>query len=247
MKITTRVLLCTMMLFGCFPTKQIAPTATQTFSFDYAPKETAKPGSAGMIISFISPNYAHEFAFGGTELFKRFREAMGNDIEELIIAKGFNMKGPYTSFDEMIYDDKKRTDIAIGIEIAPSFTAVEGHWQQHISILGPAYNSYTYSGKASLIGKINLTGIEPLTNQKIWSKSVSIPNVENIQVETSAKYSSPLNGNQVLQDPSVYNAIGKALQQQYAGIMDKISAHFNVEEFSSLKSQIKELKSRKGY
>jgi hypothetical protein len=235
-------------LMGCFSSKQASTTVSQqTFTFDYAPKESFKPGSAGMVLAFLKPNYTTQFTYGGTELFKRFQEALGSDIEELIIAKGFTMKGPFSDFDEMIFDDKKSTDVAIKIEILPQFTAVEGGWQTHVSILGPSYNTYSYNGKCSLIGKINLAGVEPLTNEKIWSKSVNIPNVENIEVRTSNKYNSMLNAYQIMQDPGVYNAIGKALQAQYSGILDKIAAHFSPEEFNSLKPQIKELKSKKGF
>jgi hypothetical protein len=33
--------------------------------------------------------------------------------------------------------------------------------------------------------------------------------------------------------------MGTALQAQYAGIMEKVAAHFNVEELASLNGQIK--------
>jgi hypothetical protein len=98
-----------------------------------------------------------------------------------------------------------------------------------------------------LVGKINISGVEPLTNQKIWSKSVSIPNVENITIETTKKYTRVLNDFELINDPGVYNELGKALMTQYTGIMDKIFAHFNVDEFHTMKNQIKELKSLKGY
>ena len=84
-----------------------------------------------------------------------------------------------------------------------------------------------------------------LTNEKIWTKSVLIPNVEDISIQTSGKYNRQLNSIELMSDPGVYNALGKALMAQYAGILDKISAHFNVEEFNSLKNQVKELKSKK--
>lgn len=229
---------------GCTAPKQLS-TAKQTFTFEFSPKQSNAPGSAGMSLAFVKPYYAFSFTSGGTELFKRFRSALGNDIEELIIAKGFNMKGPYTAMDEMIYDDKKGIDVAIQIEIVPEFTAVQGRWKSHYVPLGGI--SYSYSGKASLVGKINLTGIEPLTNQKIWSKSVSIPNVENIDIQTSSKYSEPLQGDQIIEDAGVYNALGKALENQYQGIMEKISAHFSPSEFGALKSQIGELKAKKGF
>jgi hypothetical protein len=244
----TGLFLSGLLLFiGCAAVKQTPTITKSTFTFDYTPKTTNKSGSSSMVLACISPSYAKGFSSGSAELFKNFRSALGNDLEELIIGKGFTMKGPYLAFDEMIFEDKKRTDVAIMIEIAPSFTAAEGGWKENVSLLGSAYSSYSYSGKASLVGKINLTGIEPLTNEKIWSKSVLIPNVENIPIATSNKYKQIVGSDVLFEDPGIYNAIGKALQEQYEGILSKIEAHFNPEEFNSLKSQIKELKSKKGF
>lgn len=233
-------------IVGCFAPKPIADSK-QTFIFEYAPKETNKSGSATMVLGMVRPYYAAAFTSSSGELFKSFRNALANDIEELIIAKGFSIKGPYISHDEMIFEDKKRTDVLIQIEIDPRFTAHAGGWKSHFTLTTANRTLYSYSGTVSLVGKINISGVEPLTNEKIWAKSVAIPNVENIQINTSNKYERTLNDLELLNDPGVYNAVGKALMTQYAGIMDKITAHFNVEEFNGLKSQIKELKSKKGY
>ncbi|SRR5258706_2706120 len=246
MKKVFPIILSLLIVTGCSTTKHV-PVSKETFTFDYTPNQTNKPGSVGMVLAFIKPYYAVKFTSGGTELFKRFKDAIGNDLEELIIAKGFTLKGPYTAFDEMVFGDKKTIDMAIRIEIEPEFTSVEGNWQKHISLLGTTYDTYTYSGRASLVGKINITGVEPLTNERILTKSVSIPNIENVQIETSGKYNRTLQRNEIFQDAGVYNAIGRALSQQYTGILDKISAHFDPDELKSYKDQIKELKAKKGY
>lgn len=239
---------------ACSAPKQMATAvAKQTFTFDYTPKETARPGSASMVLAFIRPRYASNFVYSGNELFQRFKTGLSGDIEELIISKGFSVKGPYEARDEMVFDDKKRIDIAINIEISPEFSSIQGEWSSkyhaNISLLGNSspYYTYSYNGKVSLTGKINISGFEPLTNEKIWSKSVSIPNVENIPIVTQSNYTSRLTNEQIIEDPMVYNAIGKALRAQYDGIMDKVTAHFNVEELKSLQAQIKELKSKKGF
>lgn len=237
------LLLPLLFIASCTATKQVE-VSKQTFTFDYAPKQERKPGSANMTLAFIKPYYATKFTSAGTELFSRFKDALSNDIEELIVAKGFSLKGPYTAFDEMVFGDKKTIDMAIKIEIEPEFTSVDGHWQQHVSI---PYNIYTYSGTASLVGKINISGIEPLTNERLLTKSVSIPNIENIQIESTGKYYRPLQNNEIFQDPGIYNAIGRALSQQYNGILEKIAAHFDAEELGSYKQQIKELKSTKRF
>lgn len=234
-------------LIGCFtPQQTTAPETKQTYTFDYTPTDAVKLGSNGFVVGLVKPFYATVFVSGNTELFKNFKKAIGDDVEELVIAKGFSLKGPYETRDEMIFEDKKRTDMLIQVEMTPAFTAVEGQWKSSYIPLVNVY-TYTYSGKASLVGKITLTGIEPLTNEKIWVKSVSIPNIENILIATSKKYDRPLDEIAILNDPGVYNALGKALQQQYKGIMEKVNAHFNSEEFASLKTQIKELKTKKGF
>jgi hypothetical protein len=233
---------------GCLPPAQQTTVPTkQTFNFDFAAKQSSKLGSANMSLALVNPYYATAFTDGSGELFRNFQSAMGKDIEELVIAKGFTLKGPYQSHDEMIFEDKKRTEILIQIEIAPQFTAFEGGWKANTSILGAAYSSYTYSGKVSLIGKINLSGVEPLTNEKIWSKSVLIPPIEGIVLQSSHRYSTTAPWAEIRNDPGIYNALGTALQAQYNGIMEKVAMHFNAEEFTSLKTQIKELKSKKGY
>jgi hypothetical protein len=219
----------------------------QTFTFDYIPTQTYKPGSASIVIAFIEPYYATKFTSGGTELFKRFKDAIGGDVEELIIAKGFTLKGPYAALDEMVYGDKKRIDMAIRIEIVPELTAIEGSWHQHISRRRSSNNSYSYSGKASLTGKINIMGVEPMTNEKILVKSVSIPNVENVKIESSGKYFSPLLGDDIFQDPGIYNAIGNALSEEYGKMMKKIAANFDPEDLSSYKDIVTELKARKAF
>lgn len=228
---------------GCSSSRSVS-VSKQTFTFDYTPTKSNKGGSTGMVVALIRPEYAKTFT-SRAELYNSFKTALGGDIEELIVGKGFNTKGPYLGYDEMTYEDKKIIDMAFLIEIAPEFKDNDGSWKSHLAIAEPGNYVYSYKGTISLTGKINISGVEPLTRQKLWSKSVQIPNIENIPVETSTKYKRPLRGDEVLLDPNIYNAIGNALQQQYSGILSKIEAHFSPEEFMSYSSQIKELKSKK--
>lgn len=255
MKHTKYFFILTLLFVSCGATKNVASPiieAKQTFTFDYASKEAAKLGSASMVLAFIKPDYVKDFSAASNELFIRFKNGLTGDVDELIISKGFSLKGPFDGIGEMIFEDKKRTDLAISIEISPAFASQVGSWttKYHanlLSLLGNSYYGYTYSGTTSLTGKVNINGIEPLTGERIWTKSVAIPNIENIPINTTKEYGRELTFTELLEDPGVYNALGKALQAQYNGIMDKVAAHFNVEELSSLKNQIKELKSKKAF
>lgn len=42
---------------------------------------------------------------------------MGNDFEKLLTAKGFTIRGPFRSRDEMVYNDKRNSDFVLQVEI----------------------------------------------------------------------------------------------------------------------------------
>lgn len=242
-------------MLGCSVQKSAPVVAKQTFTYDYKTSNTTKLGSAETVLSLIRPAYAASFEYKGIDVFENFRKNISNDVEELLIDKGFRLKGPFQSFDEMVFNDKKDADVAIEIEIDPDFTAAQGGWKVRISTMDKLMPSstkfvapwYSYQGTVSLIGKINIVGKEPLSGEKLWIKSVEIPSIQNIAINTTSKLTTMELNDEFLNDPGVYNALGSALQQQYKGIMQKMDAHFDPQEFTSLKPQIKELKAKKGY
>jgi len=235
----------------CSSAKPVA--AKQTFTYDYKTPHTEKPGSANVLVTLVRTHYATDFVrqYGESDVFVNFRKFIGDDIEELLIDKGYRIKNTYPSFDNMTYDEKKDVDVALEIEIVPTFTAAEGGWKTYtpfqFSPSGNATHTYGYSGTVSLIGKINLIGIEPMSHEKIWLKSIDIPSISNIQIATSHQLNHPSVDMYFLNDPNVYNALGAALQQQYHGILQQIDTYLDPREFADLKGQIKELKVKKVY
>lgn len=236
---------------SCFSAKPVI--TKQTFTYDYKTPRTMQPGVANVLVTLVRPQYATDFVrqYGESDVFVNFRKFIGDDIEELLIDKGYRIKNTYPSFDNMTYDEKKDVDVAFEIEIVPTFTAAEGGWKRYTPFQfntngNPRY-AYGYNGTVSLIGKINLIGIEPMSHEKIWLKSVSIPSITNIQINTTHHFSEPVVDVNFLNDPSVYNALGVALQQQYQGILQQIDTYLDPREFTDLKGQIKELKTKKVY
>lgn len=107
---------------------------------------------------------------------------------------------------------------------------------------------YGYTGSASLVGKISLIAYEPLSGQKIWANSVPIPPVQNINLTTASNQLEGTNiTNDFYNDVVVYNVIGTALSQQYASTFKKIDTQLDPREFEALRTQIRELKAKKGY
>ncbi len=232
-----------LMLIASTPSKEA--TNTRTVTFDYTPTSAVKSGSAQTLIGLVRPNYAETFKYNSEDIYRRFRTSLGADVEELIIAKGFTIRGPYESRDEMLFNDKKEADIMMVIDVDPQFANPQGRWSQHSSILDAKNVSYSYKGTVSLTGKINLSGMEPLSGEKLWSKSVLIP-TENLVISTRDRYLSQ-SVDAIMGDPNVQQAVGEALERAYKSIMGKLSSQLDPEEFRSLKPQIKELKAKKGY
>lgn len=224
-------------------TSNAVPVETRkAFTFDYTPKSFSKAGSANFLLAFTTPKFKHSnYNFlGGLDLYSKIQTSFQADMEEMLIAKGFNIKGTFATYDEMVFNDKKDVQLLFSVEIVPSITNISGGW-----VKGQNSSNQTiwaYSGVVTLGGKITISGVEPLTNEKVFVKSVTIPNVEYIQLDSKGYYVDMMNAAKTL-----YNPMGEAYLQIYDNIIDKINAQFDPQEMLTLKKEIKELKAKKGY
>jgi multisubunit Na+/H+ antiporter MnhG subunit len=215
---------------------------TKVFTFDYTPKSTAKAGSANFLIALTTPKFKHaENNFlGGYTLYTKLQESFQADIDEMLISKGFNLKGTYSSYDEMVFMDKKEVQLLISLEIVPNITVVSGGWVRGVS--ANKQEIWAYRGVVTLGGKINIWGVEPMSNEKVYVKSIVIPTVENIALDSKGYYLNALDAAKRL-----YNPMGDAYLQIYANIIEKINVQLDPQEMLTLKKEIKELKAKKGY
>lgn len=142
-------------LFAASKTQQKSTVAKDTFTFDYKSPTTMLPGSAGMVVALVKPNYSPDFRYTAAELFKRLKTSMAGDVEEIVVDKGFRLTDSYESLGEMVFDAKKTTDILIRVQIEPEFTAQTGSWTQKLFTFP---TSYQYNGTASLVGEDQFFG-----------------------------------------------------------------------------------------
>jgi hypothetical protein len=220
------------------------PIISQLFTFDYTPKGHAESGSAGMSIGLIKPYYADEYKKSvRSDLFARYQQGLAGDVQEVLIrAKGFTMKAPYDNLADMTYTDKKTTHLILEIKISPQFDTKSLRAYAKSTINGMM--GYRYEGNVSLGGRIELVAYEPMTHERLWSKSAELPLQNNIEVKTVYAYTAAT-GDDLLEDVGFYNPIGQAMQQSYETVLSKIEKYIDVEELKALLPQIKELKNRK--
>lgn len=99
----------------------------------------------------------------------RLKDSMVSGIQEIISNKGFGIKGPYATFDDMSYGDKKDTYLAAVPTLKIYFDAKP----QQVACVGQAAIC-TDQGTFTVTGELVYRMIEPLTGQAIMTKRVNL-------------------------------------------------------------------------
>jgi hypothetical protein len=218
--------------------------------FDYAPKGTGTPGSAGLTIALINPSFAEDL--NNINPFDGMRKNMANDFEELLTAKGFKIRGPFEQFGELLYDDKQNSDFIFEVEVDLNFrdidrkrqTITETNWGK---ILNPYTNEssdtyYMYSGQGTIACNLVLTAKSTNYDEKLWKKNISLPAIP-FEYEGKAKWisSNATLLDEIQKDNSVFNGISKLLESQYTAIFDLVDRQIDVDEMKTVAAAAKKV------
>jgi len=231
MKQLNTLLLSTMIFFmiGCSMTKNTtAPTAPPQqrvpAKFDYSPQSRAQTGSTGITIAIVKPTYVGKNPEYFVPPFNEMASRMGNDFEELLTAKGFTMKGPYGSRDEMVYIDKINSSFVmeIGIELNPQYnrkysTAEHAPSFSEILLNKNAPTTYTYkmSGEVTLGGSLVINVRSAQYGELLWKKSIELETSSFTYEGQNAWSSVPTMADELNKDNVVYNTVSRELEKLY--------------------------------
>lgn len=216
-----------------------------TPNFNWSAAASAQPGSANVTVGLIQPDYIINWGGQIPEPFYSYRKSLEDDFLELLTEKGYTVRGPYASRDEMVFSDKEACDIILNVEVDPIFKTVAGGWRAQLIKCGTEYY-YKYVGTLAMYGKINLVASEPISGEKVWSKSVELPEANT--GELKSKYMVCGGAGSLLdlirQDATVANPMTSMLQTNYSEVLDKCDKLVEPVEFQRLKPQIQKLKSK---
>jgi hypothetical protein len=178
------------------------------------------------------------------------KKAFSTGVETLITKKGFTYSGPYDSFDEITYGDKKNSYLAL----IPNFDVkVATSEVEHRN-----FSSYSEEkGTIKVDGDFTIKFIEPLTGQVMAQKRIDLSklNISEsyiVQKETQNKDGliglaiNATNKPTILVD-NFDKAYAQAMSNFYQGAMLKLNKYISTEEIMSFESDIRELKSNKRY
>lgn len=234
----------TFILLGCFTTKTPSTNnARIPVKFDYSPPSRTQAGATAMTIALIKPVYITENAEYYVQPFPEMSTSMANDFEEMLTAKGFKIRGPFRSRDEMVYNDKQSTDFALIVEIdlQPNYNR-KYKYDAGLGAIVPA--SYKMNGEITLGGNLVLTASSSQYGEKIWKKNIALDK-STFTYSSSMKWDGiPSVSEELKQDNVFYNALARELEKFYSKAMNLAWQQIEAEEMKTVSEQAKKADKR---
>lgn len=252
--------LCAVAIFASGCATSPAGTSPQVpldvASFNYDPPETKAPGSAGMNIILVSPQFAQTFRYSGREPYQSFGESMAADFEEILTARGYTVQGPYDSYDSIVFSVKERGDLILEINIDikqndSGLTKTQESDFMSALILSTAGATptpyYKVKGTIGLSGRLTFKASEPQTREKMWVKNIDIkPQLVSVSSNKAWNYSAMQTGG-FYDDPGIHNPILVSLREIYHDALTQAYTYLEPQELQTLRPQIQRIKQRVGY
>lgn len=224
--------------FGCTATKQTTGNQRVPAKFDFSPPSRDQVGSAGMTIALVKAKYIGNHPEYYVPPFNEMASSMANDFEELLTAKGFTVRGPFGSRDEMVYNDKQNTNFALDVDIDlnPQYN-MHNQFNAGFGIYkAPSWKS---AGEITLSGSLVLTASSPQYGEKIWKKNIALnPATFNYTSDTKWNH-EPSMADLLKGDNEVYNTLSRELEKFYQQAMNLAWRQIEVVEMKSVVEQAK--------
>lgn len=240
-------ILSLVVLTSCGSSSKVAQKEVPRYNpnFDYTPQDRANPRSADITIALLNPVFADKNPNLRVQPYSTFIENMADDFEEMLIAKGFSLRGPFKNRDEMVYGDKKNSDIALEIRISLKDEGnlalkQQTNWSQMISKNAP--NHYKVSGTFYHFGNIIIEATDPFTGEKFWKKTIALPRKEIMAQGNKTWTGKPTPRQLMSEDTGVYNPTAKALEEYYQEAIKTAWRHIDVNEMKMIKKEIQKSK-----
>jgi hypothetical protein len=243
----TFITLCvTVLIFvsGCFPTKTATSVTPRVpAKFDFSPPSRSTPGATAMTIALIQPIYITPHPEYYVSPFPEMSSSMGNDFEELLTAKGFKIRGPFRTRDEMVYNDKQSCDFAfeVQIDLNPTYNR-HSRYDAGFGTIIPA--SYRMSGEITLGGNLVITATSSQYGEKIWKKNIPLDQSTFTYTGTQKWNAVPSVADELKEDNQLYNMLARELEKFYIKSMNLAWQQIDPAEMKTVAEQAKKADKR---
>ena len=174
-----------------------------------------------------------------------YTRSLGTDLQRVLVAKGLKVTGPFDDFQNMTFPEKKNSDLAL---IPRVYLEINESYSVNKEEPGPlGGKAVIRQGQMSAHGFVELTLVEPMSEQKMWVKKIDLPGVsENISVDLFMGDDGKLNPfhqNKDNRDTALINM----LNESYPRVLDAFWRYLDSDEIRHLAEEAKDAKKRKGY
>lgn len=245
---------------SCSRSLPVEPPRPPKFSFEPPSVETKK---LDIVLGIVAPSYDtkvlelpiinEEDRARMRSVIDLFRRSMASDFERMIIARGFNSKGPFKSLDYMTYPDKKGSDLTLTPKIF--ITTTDGTRRAGgMFLLASRDNSFllashdSYSCVLTVSGFIEMIILEPLSGEKMWIKKIDFEPVSvNCKFSYNIKDKGKITQRIEVEVDTRPEALGAALERIYPAVMETAWRYLHPDEVKRLKQESQEIRERKRY
>jgi hypothetical protein len=186
--------------------------------FDYTPPSKAE--KCGITLALVKPKFAKNFEYSDLSPFSEFAKNMGNDYEELLTSKGYALRGPFASRDEMVFNDKDQSNLVLepSIEVMVNISNLKS--QQVTNFKSSTGVGYRATGQITLTGQFSFVLLSPKRNEKVWVKTLPLDN-KTIMLTSKTTFDAPPSFTDLMRDDvTVFNEVSKALESYYPATLD---------------------------
>jgi hypothetical protein len=236
---------------GCTPVKNttatIPPIQRIPAKFDFSPPSRSQVGVTNITIAIVKPTYIGKNPEYYIAPFNEMAVSMGNDFEELLTAKGFTMRGPFGSRDEMVYNDKVNSSfvLEIGIELNPQYntkyhTSTKTNWGALLNKNASAsISSISTSGEITISGNLVINAKSAQYGELIWKKNIALQPSSFTYDGSISWATNPTIAEEINKDNQVYNTLSSELQNFYMKSLNLAWQQIDPLEMKSVAEQAK--------
>ena len=187
-------------------------------------------------------------------LFENFANTMTKDFMEVLNAHGYSVKGPFETYNDMMYPDKEGSDLLLTADIQFGLDDSGVRWVAVKNMTwDPGEPTHYFAPRGSMTIKchVDLVISESLTNENMWKKSIVITSF-TVVIPKTPKFGEKLNSEILFvflmkRFNEFHSQVGSALVEQYDNIGSKIYTYLDPREMAIIKNQAMELRKRKVY
>ena len=220
-------------------------------NFDYTTPLEEDPNSADVTVTIVDTFYktTNGVLWFASPQFANLSESIHEDLLKIIMSKGFNISGPYDSYDLIPFQDKKAIDLIL-IPIVELSVTLKDHQEKAENMWMPAADQIQ-TGNAVISGKFVLEMKEIVTRELMWVKTIpfksfEFPYYNRVTYEEYAHNKKYTPGQLYSYNP-IFDGMAKGIEQQYTDMIGTIDSLIDPEEMAIIKKQAQELKSQRGY